>query len=446
MRWQFWSTISVLAMLLAGLAWWQYREFMQEDRVAHETLHRQGHSVMNALVGGIKSHRRRGRFFMDQLAGSLQGLVGGDDILAVGIASPQGTWLESAGQSELLPPASDLVAGDFWDPTGYRLAQSFTLGSDVGETREHAGAGLGRPGRSPPLTSTLDAADAASPFSDGGDFVAVLILDRSPVDQRRGHAARLRGALVVAGGLLLLGLALAWQTTVQAAGRARQLEAESRHLRELEQAAAGLAHETRNPLGLIRGWAQRLVQTGFQSPEQQEQAEAIVEECDRVTARLNQFLSFAHPREPQLETVDVRRLAGELAMLLESDLDEKDSDLQCHIFTASAQVLADSEMLRQALFNLVQNAIQASPTGQAVEISLRVGQDVNKRIEVADRGPTIPVDVVESLFTPYFTTRPDGTGLGLAIVRNIASRHGWQAGYTPRSGGGSIFWLDRLHG
>jgi signal transduction histidine kinase len=65
---------------------------------------------------------------------------------------------------------------------------------------------------------------------------------------------------------------------------------------------------------------------------------------------------------------------------------------------------------------------------------------------VADRGPGVAADAVPRLFSPYFTTRVTGTGLGLAIVRRIATAHGWEVGYTPRPGGGAIFWLDGIHG
>jgi len=259
----------------------------------------------------------------------------------------------------------------------------------------------------------------------------------------------LRASVVAAAGLVLVCLALAWRATVrlaEARGRARLIETQWRHLRELNQAAAGLAHETRNPLGLIRGWTQRLAQSGLESPEYRRQAQSVVEECDRVTARINQFLAFAKPCDPRLEPVQVAELFDELAGLLEPDLDAKHLTLNGAALSASDLIRADREMLRQALFNLVQNAVQASCEGATVETSIRRGQDGHRRIEVADRGPGVATEAVESLFTPYYTTRSNGTGLGLAIVRRIATAHGWQAGYTPRPGGGSIFWLDGIDG
>ncbi len=447
MRWKPITTAALLVLAWAILASWQYREFRLERELARETLDRQSHSVMNALVGGIQAHRRRGQYFVDQLQGSLEGLVGGDDILAVAITSMDGRQILAAGQTDVWKAFSSppLVAGDFWDAAGFRLVELFELPADPGVPGEGRGGGRQGRGRGP-FAETPGSASFESPFTTGGTFAAVLVLDRTQVDDRCRRAARLRGALVAAGSLLLGGVTLAWHVTVRAAGRTRLLEMEARHLRDLSQAAAGLAHETRNPLGLIRGWAQRLSQTGFPSQEQQTQADAIVEECDRVTARINQFLAFARPREPQPESVKVKSVVEELSILLQPDLDEKNLTLDHSELAADVTVHADLEMLRQALFNLVQNAIHAAPQGTAVEILMDSGHDGAMRIEVLDRGPSVPAEMVDSLFTPYFTTRPDGTGLGLAIVRHIAGMHGWEAGFTARPGGGSVFWLDRLHG
>ena len=446
MRWQPWVTIVVVVLASGALAWWQHHEYLHERELTRETLHGQAHSVMNALVGGIRAHRNRGRFFAHQLQGSLAGLVRTpSDILAVAFTSDDGRLVLSAGKTELLDTSLPIVEGDFWDAASFRLVERIELppapgGAHEGGGRGRAGRGTGHEG--PPAAP--DHTDAERPFSAGGKFAVILVLDRLQVDARCRRAAWLRSSVVAAGTLMLFCVSLAWRVTVRVAGRARALEMEARHLRDLSQAAAGLAHETRNPLGLIRGWTQRLAQSGLPSQQQQEQAQAVVEECDRVTARINQFLAFARPCEPQLASVNVKEVVDELAHLLEPDLDAKNITLNRTTLSPNKIVQADREMLRQALFNLIQNAVQTSPDGQAVDISMCRGQDGGSRIEVADHGPGVSAETVESLFTPYFTTRPDGTGLGLAIVRHIASAHGWEAGYTPRPGGGSMFWLDRI--
>jgi two-component system sensor histidine kinase HydH len=460
MPWQRLTTWFALLLAWTAIATWQWEEYGRERDAARETLRRQADSLTSALVGGIRFHLRRGPYFEDQLQATLEALAQSKDILAVAVASEDGRWLLSAGQPDLLDASFPLAEGESWGPSGFRLVSKFQLppgreppragragAGPAGSGGRRGFGGQGGPGGRGLGPRWLQ--EPAPALAAGGRLAAILILDRAQTDVQCRSAARLRASVVAAAGLVLICLALAWRATVRLAeahGHAQVLETEARHLRDLSQAAAGLAHETRNPLGLIRGWTQRLAQSGLESPQQRQQARAVVEECDRVTARINQFLAFAKPCEPQLQPVQVTELIGEVASLLEPDLDARKLKLDTTAVPAGETIRADREMLRQALFNLIQNAVQSSPEGGVVEIAVHHGQDGHQRIEVADKGPGVSADAVGSLFTPYFTTRPDGTGLGLAIVRRIAIAHGWQAGYTPRGGGGSIFWLSGIHG
>ena len=432
--------------VLAGwcaLAAWQYHEYCHEREAAQETLRRQGESVMNALVSGIRSHRRLGQFFEEQVQGVLEELVKSKDVLAAGVASPQGQLLLSSGRIEQLHPAAQVGAGESWEPAGYRLVADFRMPAEVPGAGPGGGFGGGR-GRGFGARWQAEA-DKTSPFLPGGQYSAILFFDRTRADEHCQRAAWSRVSVALAGNLLLLCVALVWRMTVRLAAAKAVLEAEARHLRELNQAAAGLAHETRNPLGLIRGWAQRLAQADLGSGEQQQQVQSLVEECDRVTSRINQFLTFARPSEPKIESIDPGQVVAELAVLLEPDLDAKQLTLQRAVSGNGDRMAVDREMFRQALFNLLQNAVQWSPEGGTIEIALQHGHTRRLRIEVADRGPGVPADAAPRLFSPYFTTRVNGTGLGLAIVRRIAAAHGWEVGYTPRSGGGAIFWVDGIH-
>ena len=449
LSWQRLSVFVALLALWAVFAAWQHHEYGHQRELAQQTLVRQADSLARALVGGIRSHRRLGRFLEAQLQGVLDDLVEADDILAVAVAAEGSPPILSAGQTHLLPDDSPRP-GSHWDPAGYRLVMPFELSPAMPGGGPPRGGGWGRGGGGGPWWQRDEAGEMPEgPFTEGGQFFATLLLDRRATDLQVRNAARTRAFVVLAGAVALACVAVVWQTSVrltETRGRARVLEAEARHFRELSQAATGLAHETRNPLGLIRGWTQRLAATGFSTPEQQRQAQSVVEECDRVTARINQFLAFARPCTPRVEAVDPDELLDELAVLLQPDLDGK--QLQVHHAPAAKRrtIQADRELFRQALFNLMQNAVQFSPEGGAVEVS--VGSDNNGacRIEVADRGPGVAPEHVDDLFTPYFTTRSDGTGLGLAIVRRIAAAHGWQVAYTPRPGGGSVFRLEQMHG
>jgi len=466
MRWERPIVYAVLLLAWAALAFWQWQEYGHERKLAQERLQRQADAVLNAVIGGIRSHRRLGFCFEDQLQGALDFTAEAEDVRAVVVAFEHGGVVLSAGATDLFALPTPLVPGELWSPSGYQLAKEFRLSPQSGGSHGGGpgfgagrgggfGSGQGR-GQGRGATGHADEdlrgndspqAERSSPFQTGGKFIAVLLLDRSVFDSQCRHAAWARISVVAAGALVLFCVTLVWRATVrlaEAQGRTRLLETEARHLRELSQAAAGLAHETRNPLGLIRGWTQRLTQSDLDPLEQKQQAQAIVEECDRVTARINQFLAFARPSDPILQQVNISEVARELAALLEPDFEAKGLSFEQGAVPPAKTIRADREMFRQALFNMVQNAVQFSPEGEEVEIAVRGDHDGQVRIEVADRGAGVKPEVVESLFLPYFTTRPDGTGLGLAIVRHIATAHGWRVGYEPRHGGGSIFWLNGL--
>jgi signal transduction histidine kinase len=439
-----WSLVLVLLLLWLSFAAWQWRELSHERQQAEDSLDRQCKTAHHLLVSSIISHRRLGPSFDAMVQGSLEEIVKSNEILAVAVTDRD--WVDGEAGSPILA-AGDTSTLDPEYPVGesrYRWIGTFSLGPGFGSGGPGPGGGFGGGfgrgrGRSPVETET-----ESSRFQAGHSYWTTFVLDRSDMDQGLRKASLLRIWLVVTAGLILLLLAIAWFVTVrlvEARGRERILQSEAEHLREMGQAAAGLAHETRNPLGLVRGWTQRLAQATTSSPEVQEQAQAVIEECDRVTSRINQFLSFAKPCRPQRAEVDLGSQVAELTVILEPDLEAKRLKIEQRGDERPAIVCVDREMFRQALFNLVSNAIAFSPNEGVIEISTVHGHDGKVRIEIADRGPGVSIRDSASLFTPYYTTRDGGTGLGLAIVKRISRAHGWHAGFRPRPGGGSIFWL-----
>ncbi|MCU0959457.1 MAG: ATP-binding protein [Pirellulaceae bacterium] len=436
--WRSWLAPLALAAGCAAIATWQYREYRRECMAARESLEGQADTVMTVLLSGIRSHRRLGQFLDEQVQVVLDELTASEQVLAAAITDRDGTALLSAGDIPRTPDELAPAPGTWWDVQGLRVVQEFQLPLESGGGGGgRGGFGWGR--------AWQRALEAPSRFSAGATYRAIIMLDRRDADARAARAAQSRLFVALAGVTVVLCLAAVWRATVRLAQTRGALEAESRHLRELNQAAAGLAHETRNPLGLIRGWTQRLVDQISATSNGRQQAQAIVEECDRVVARINQFLAFARPAEPRLGPVSVSRLVGELAILLEPDLHSKGIALRPHWLVADPSVLADGDLLRQMLFNLIQNAVQWSPAEAPIDIRLVRGHNGRQRLEILDRGPGVSAEHAPSLFTPYFTTRSDGTGLGLAIVRRLANAHGWEVGSMPRPGGGSVFWIDGIH-
>jgi len=453
MRRQLLVIYMALCLAWLGFAAWQYRNYHRQLGLIEESLYQQSRSIMTALVGGIGSHRRIGQYFEEQLQAMLDELVESADVVAVAIyESGSDRPILSAGEDVSGRELAESEQASGW----FRLSQPFALqplgpggpgGGRGGGGGGRGGGGRGR-GPGPGARWWSDDLAQAGPFAAGGSFRAELWLDRTRADMlaRQSRRSYLWGTITA--GLVALCIGLVWRATVKLAdarGRSRVFEAETRHLRELSQAATGLAHETRNPLGLVRGWTQRLAQSRMSDDERRQYAQTVMEECDRVTARINQFLAFARPRTPELTCVAIDSMCQELSIVLQPDLETAGLSFAWQVASPVSHVRADYELLRQALFNLVQNAIQFSPHGEQVEVQAQLQPNRRASIRVADRGPGVAAEAIESLFTPYFTTRADGTGLGLAIVRHIATLHGWKASYQPRDGGGAVFMLSGIH-
>lgn len=437
-----------LAAPLLLIAWcafaiWQVADYRRERDLLRATLQEQAHSILHAVIGGVESHRRRGPYYREQLQGMIDELVRSQDILAAAILAADGAIAASAGAHDKLRLNDAPKPGAYWDDAGFRLVEQFEL------PPAEPGGGLGRgPGRGQGQRGNRSRASNDDPFTSGGTYVVSILVDRDRTAALVRHAANSHRLFGLAGALVAAIAFIAWRASVKAIAaqaESRLLQHESQHLRELSQAAAGLAHETRNPLGIIRGWTQRLAQSEPDN-DRQHQAQVVIEECDRLTSRINQFLAFAKPQPPRKDAVPLLPLFDELHGLLEPDLSEKQLQLRQHLTPSDTIVTADRELLRQALFNLLQNAIQFSPAEEAITITANCINGSRYRIEVCDRGPGVAVDSVDSLFTPYYTTRTDGTGLGLAIVRQIANAHGWSVNYQSRTGGGSIFALENIDG
>jgi signal transduction histidine kinase len=214
------------------------------------------------------------------------------------------------------------------------------------------------------------------------------------------------------------------------------------HLKEMNFAAAGLAHETRNPLNLIRGLAQMIAMQAQSSPKLKEHASTIIEEADRVTVQLNEFINYSKPREAHLGPVEVRRLVADVARTLVPDIEEKHITLRQP--DAALVIEADEQLLRQALFNVLLNATQAVAPGGVIEIRFAPTGPREAMLEICDDGPGVPAAERASIFKPYVTMRPKGVGLGLAIVHQIASAHHWEVTCAASQPHGAIFRFSRL--
>ncbi|MCB2251852.1 HAMP domain-containing protein [Pseudomonas chlororaphis] len=208
-------------------------------------------------------------------------------------------------------------------------------------------------------------------------------------------------------------------------GELQHLEAQLRRrdrLHALGEVAMGLAHEIRNPLGIIKTATQLLHRRANLPEGDKRHLEYVISEVSRINDLITDFLDFAKPSAPIRATLAARPLVEELIGFCEPELASHKIDAQIDDQAPGATLYADSRQLKQACLNLILNAIDAMPVGG--RLTLGIAQDAEHTIlRVSDTGQGIEPDMLERIFTPFVTTKASGTGLGLAKVFSIMENH-----------------------
>jgi signal transduction histidine kinase len=193
--------------------------------------------------------------------------------------------------------------------------------------------------------------------------------------------------------------------------------------------ASTVAHEVRNPLNAIAMSAQRLQREGLAAgPPGAEPGETaalvdvISKEAQRINRIVQQFLEFARPQTLAPRPTELEPYLSALADALRSSIEARGVTLGVDVATAG-RARIDPDRLRQALDNLLRNAMEATPAGGAVSLAARTSAR-GHTIEVRDTGPGIVADTLPKIFDLYFTTKAGGTGIGLAVTQQIVAAHG----------------------
>ncbi len=222
---------------------------------------------------------------------------------------------------------------------------------------------------------------------------------------------------------------------IAATERADQAE----RMAALGRLAAGLAHEIRNPLGSIAGSVQ-LLRAGAGLDDEERQLCAIIQrETDRLNDLVTDMVDLSKPRKPQLSVIDASVIAREVvALASKSGRSVSDVVVRFEGRGEPCRVLADSAQLRQLVWNLVRNAVQASEAGEVVQVSVEREGDT-AALSVVDQGVGIEQSQMPRLFDAFFTTRSQGSGVGLAVVKRIADEHGFIIHVKSEAGRGAAF-------
>jgi signal transduction histidine kinase len=216
---------------------------------------------------------------------------------------------------------------------------------------------------------------------------------------------------------------------------ARSRLAQSEKLAALGQLAATIAHEVRNPLGIMRSAAQTLRDTLPGEGESGQMSEFIIAEIDRLANVVNSLLAYARPLQPALRAVEVGALLDRTLLLAREDLAARRIDVRRRVADGLPALHGDADLLSQVLLGLLANAAEAMPAGGSITLDVECKGDALV-LSVDDSGPGIAPELRAKVFEPFFTTRPRGTGLGLAIARQIVQAHGgyMEVGAAPAGG------------
>ena len=207
-------------------------------------------------------------------------------------------------------------------------------------------------------------------------------------------------------------------------GRAERLSA-------MGEMAAGISHEIRNPLGIIRSSAELLKKKVAKIDPTSAIPDIIIEEATRLNGIITDFINFARPRSPKFSPCRVEDVLEKNLAFLAAPIAEKGYTIRKAFQDPLPEIMADAPMLHQSFLNLFINAMQAMPEGG--EIGIRLNADGGSvTIQIEDEGRGIPGDLLEKVWDPFFTTKDKGTGLGLGIVKNIIESHGGSIGIANR--------------
>jgi signal transduction histidine kinase len=485
---------------------WQAEEHLRVKEAARTDLRNRSKDIANTLSALIRGMRFRGAIPQERLETGLKEMISGrtnelvksSELISIVLLNATNQPVASAGRPIDSQREDLLREGEHWGQRSVTLVNPVDLGASLtseGVTNTFVMPPLseftnriGEPGREfprrgppPEEAGPPNAPDSLAtnrpppemregrPREPGGrprrpfglrgmdekDFQSliakrtlhglVLTLSTEGLEAAATRDLWLRTIIVLLAALAALGSGLAWRNLAKSSELQIRLVRASEmntHLKEMNLAAAGLAHETRNPLNIIRGLAQMISKQPDTAAEIQRKSRDIIEEADKVAAQLNEFINYSRPREVRRTKLSLGSVVNEVVRTLNYDLEEKKISLQ--VKGDQLSIEADEQLLRQALFNLLLNAIQAVEGGGEIQVVAEKRNAAEAVVEVRDNGPGVPLERRTEIFKPYFTTQEKGTGLGLAVVQQIVLAHGWEVECLANEPRGATFRISHL--
>ena len=215
---------------------------------------------------------------------------------------------------------------------------------------------------------------------------------------------------------------------------------QSEKLASVGQLTAGIVHDVKNPLAVIKGLAEELSDEGDLDEFTVEGLETIRDSASKANTIVTDLLKFARQSTPEMQTRDMRATLESVFRLTEYLVRKGNVTLVPDLPMTSVMATYDPQQIEQVLINLVTNAVQAMPDGGTLDVSLKEHED-NLVITIRDSGVGISEENVVRIFDPFFTTKPEGegTGLGLSVSYGIISRHRGRIDVESEVGSGTTF-------
>ena len=405
------TILFVVLLLLVFISVSTYRNLDRERNAAMQTVQRQALTLINALEAGAR-------------AGMMMQMAGKDAI---------GNLVHEIGRSGdvnylyLVNAAGEVVHHSIPSLEGTRALWRPDF-ERAGEVRT----------RIRRLVNGINVYEVAKPFAPMG-----IHLDPAAVSQTHFHsratvylgmtmaaydAARrsdLQHAMIMGGIVLALGAGVIYFFIVIRSYYLLEEQVQrTEKMAAIGRLAAGVAHEIRNPLSSIRGFAYLLGRGHGKETPEREYADVMVREIDRINHVVTDLLNFSRPMTLEPESTVLPDLIDHVVALVSADAKNHGVEIHVDCEPGIPLMWLDPNQVTQALLNLMLNAVNAMETGGALKIRTAVSHDgEGPEIQVEDNGPGIDPDVQEKIFEPFYTTRERGTGLGLAMVRKIAENH-----------------------